>query len=418
MDYKDKSLKYHKYPLPGKTAITITKPCDTAEQLSLAYTPGVAIPCLEIAEKGDNAFLYTNRRNLVAVISNGTAVLGLGDIGPLASKPVMEGKAVLFKKFAGIDVFDIEIDEKDSDRLIEIIKSLEPTFGGINLEDIKAPECFYIERELKKRMDIPVFHDDQHGTAVIASAGLINALQLTGKDVSRIKMIISGAGAAAISTADMFVSLGIRNENIFMYDSTGLIHRGRHDLNEYKEKYSLHDKDVPMKTAIEGADVFLGLSVKGILTAEMLRSMGSSPVVFALANPDPEIDPSVACTVRDDLILATGRSDFPNQVNNVLGFPFIFRGALDCSAKAVTENMKMAAAEALARTARMKVPKYIKEIYNTELGFSPDYIIPKPFDRRVLVEESSAVLQAAVKDGVNREDVNIDEYRKKLEAML
>lgn len=418
MDYREKSLQYHREPSPGKTGITITKPCDTAEQLSLAYTPGVAVPCLEIADKGDNAFLYTNRRNLVAVISNGTAVLGLGDIGPLASKPVMEGKAVLFKKFAGIDVFDIEIDEKDSDRLIEIIKALEPTFGGINLEDIKAPECFYIERELKKRMDIPVFHDDQHGTAVIASAGLINALHITGKDVTRIRMIISGAGAAAISSADMFVSLGIKKENIFMYDSTGLIYKGRHDLNEYKKTYSLHDKNIPMDAAIEGAEIFLGLSVKNILSAKMLKSMGSRPVVFALANPDPEIDPSVARNVRDDLILATGRSDYPNQVNNVLGFPFIFRGALDCGAKAVTENMKMAAAEALARTARMKVPKYIKEIYKAELEFSPDYIIPKPFDRRVLVEESSAVLQAAVKDGVNREEINIDEYRKKLEAML
>lgn len=404
--------------MPGKICINVTKPCDTAEELSLAYTPGVAEPCLEIASDEAASFRYTNRKNLVAVISNGTAVLGLGNIGPAASKPVMEGKAVLFKKFAGIDVFDIEVNENDSDKLIHIIMSLEPTFGGINLEDIKAPECFYIEKELKRRMGIPVFHDDQHGTAVIASAGLINALHLTGKDPAGMKVIISGAGAAAISTSDMFVKLGVQIGNIFMYDSKGLLCKDRKDINEYKIAYAEHDEHIPMERAIEGADLFLGLSVRDVLQPEMLKKMKKSPIVFALANPDPEIDPGTAKSVRDDIIMATGRSDFPNQINNVLGFPFIFRGALDCRATSITENMKMAAALSLAETARMDVPEYIKKIYNTELHFSPDYIIPKPFDKRVFVNESAAVLEAAIKDGVSREDVNIDEYKRKLEAMI
>lgn len=404
--------------MPGKICISVTKPCETAEELSLAYTPGVAEPCLEIASDEAGSFRYTNRKNLVAVISNGTAVLGLGNIGPAASKPVMEGKAVLFKKFAGIDVFDIEINENDSDKLIHIIMSLEPTFGGINLEDIKAPECFYIEKELKRRMGIPVFHDDQHGTAVIASAGLINALHLTGKDPAGMKVIISGAGAAAISTSDMFVKLGVRRGNVYMYDSKGLLCRDRKDINEYKTAYAEHDEHIPMERAIEEADLFLGLSVRDVLKPQMLKKMKKSPIVFALANPNPEIDPGTAKSVRDDIIMATGRSDFPNQINNVLGFPFIFRGALDCSATSITENMKMAAALSLAETARMDVPEYVKNIYNTELHFSPDYIIPKPFDKRVFVNESAAVLEAALKDGVNREDVNIDEYKRKLEAMI
>ncbi len=418
MDYKKQALKYHSYPNPGKTSIKISKPCNTQEELSLAYTPGVAEPCLEIQKKPEHANIYTNKKNLVGVISNGTAVLGLGNIGALASKPVMEGKAVLFKKFAFIDVFDIEINEKAPDRLIDIIRSLEPTFGGINLEDIKAPECFYIERKLKETMNIPVFHDDQHGTAVIATAGLINALTLTGKDPKKMKMIVSGAGAAALSCIKMFIDIGMKKENIFMFDSKGLVNKKRNDINEYKKIYSNECEDMSLKEAIHDADIFLGLSVKGILKPEYLKSMNKDPIVFALANPDPEIDYISAKSVRNDIIMSTGRSDYPNQINNVLGFPFIFRGALDCGAKNITENMKMAASKALADIARMDATEDVQKIYKQKLKFGADYIIPKPFDKRVFVKESYAVLKAAIEEKVNTEDIDPNKYRKKLEEMI
>ncbi len=418
MDYKKQALKYHSYPNPGKTSIKISKPCNTQEELSLAYTPGVAEPCLEIQKKPEHANIYTNKKNLVGVISNGTAVLGLGNIGALASKPVMEGKAVLFKKFAFIDVFDIEINENDPDKLIDIIRSLEPTFGGINLEDIKAPECFYIERKLKEIMNIPVFHDDQHGTAVIATAGFMNALELTGKNPSAMKMIVSGAGAAALSCIKMFIDIGMKKENIFIFDSKGFVHTKRNDINEYKKIYANRGKDISLKEAINGADIFLGLSVKGILKPEYLRSMNKDPIVFALANPDPEIDYIDAKSVRSDIIISTGRSDYPNQINNVLGFPFIFRGALDCGAKSITENMKMAASKALADIARMDATEDVQKIYKQELKFGADYIIPKPFDKRVFVEESYAVLKAAIEEEINTEDIDPNEYRKKLEEMI
>ena len=418
MDYKKQALKYHSYPNPGKTSIKISKPCNTQEELSLAYTPGVAEPCLEIQKKPEHANIYTNKKNLVGVISNGTAVLGLGNIGALASKPVMEGKAVLFKKFAFIDVFDIEINENDPDKLIDIIRSLEPTFGGINLEDIKAPECFYIEKELKETMNIPVFHDDQHGTAVIATAGFMNALELTGKNPSAMKMIVSGAGAAALSCIKMFIDIGMKKENIFIFDSKGLVHTKRDDINEYKKVYANECEGMSLKEAINGADIFLGLSVKGILKPEYLRSMNKDPIVFALANPDPEIDYIDAKSVRSDIIISTGRSDYPNQINNVLGFPFIFRGALDCGAKSITENMKMAASKALADIARMDATEDVQKIYKQELKFGADYIIPKPFDKRVFVEESYAVLKAAIEEEINTEDIDPNEYRKKLEEMI
>ncbi len=418
MDYKKEALKYHREPVPGKIAIQLTKKCDTQDELSMAYTPGVAGPCLEIEKNPQNANIYTNKKNLVAVISNGTAVLGLGDIGALASKPVMEGKAVLFKKFAGIDVFDIEVNENNADKFIEIVKSMEPTFGGINLEDIKAPECFYIEEKLKEIMNIPVFHDDQHGTAVIATAGLINAIKLNNKKPENMKLIISGAGAAAISTVKMFMKIGITKENIYMYDTKGFIYKGRENTNEYKAQFAYYDYDIPMEKTIENADIFLGLSVKGILKPEYLKKMSDSPIVFALANPDPEIDYNQAIKIRQDIIMATGRSDYPNQINNVLGFPFIFRGALDCGAKKITENMKLSASYALAELARRNVPDYVKEIYNEDLHFSNNYIIPKPFDKRVYVEESYAVLKAAIEEKINTIDINIGEYKKQLEKNL
>ncbi len=330
----------------------------------------------------------------------------------------MEGKAVLFKKFAFIDVFDIEINENDPDKLIDIIRSLEPTFGGINFEDIKAPECFYIEKKLKETMNIPVFHDDQHGTAVIATAGFMNALELTGKNPSAMKMIVSGAGAAALSCIKMFIDIGMKKENIYMFDSKGLVHTKRDDINEYKKLYANKCEDMSLKDAINGADIFLGLSVKDILEPEYLRSMNKNPIVFALANPEPEIDYEIAKNIRSDIIMSTGRSDYPNQINNVLGFPFIFRGALDCGAKNITENMKMAASKALASIARMNATDDIKRIYKQELTFGADYIIPKPFDKRVFVEESYAVLKAAVEEKINTEHTDPNEYRKKLEEMI
>lgn len=418
LNYEDKALRYHSEPLPGKISISITKRCETADDLSMAYTPGVAGPCRAIEKNPLDSGIYTVRDNLVGVITNGTAVLGLGNIGPLASKPVMEGKSVLFKKFAGIDVFDLEIDESDPDRFISIVRALEPTFGGINLEDIRAPECFYIEEQLKEKMDIPVFHDDQHGTAVIATAGLINALEITGKDPCHMKMIVSGAGAGALSCIDMFIKQGIREENIFVFDSKGMLSEEREDINDYKRKYALHERSYTLASIIQNADIFLGLSVKGVLKPDMLKSMNRDPIVFALANPDPEIDYQTALQIREDVIMATGRSDYPNQINNVLGFPFIFRGALDCGAISITQSMKLAAAESLASIARESTPDSVRNIYGTNLQFGRDYLIPKPFDRRVFVEESTAVLEAALNDNVNRKQVDPDKYRKKLEEMI
>ncbi len=407
------SLKYHSKPVPGKTAIRITKSCASQKELSMAYTPGVAYPCLEIEKDRSKANDYTNRKNLVGVISNGTAVLGLGDIGPEASKPVMEGKAVLFKRFAGIDVFDIEIAEKGPERFIETVKRLEPTFGGINLEDIKAPECFEIETALKKTMDIPVFHDDQHGTAIIVGAGLLNALEIAGKDTGDVKVIFLGAGAAGISCAKFICSLGVDKKNIYMFDRHGLITHDRHDNDEHKAEFA-HAESVPLEEAMKDTDVFIGLSAGNLVSKEMVRSMSANPVIFALANPFPEITYEDAKDAREDVIMATGRSDYPNQVNNVLGFPFIFRGALDTAATAITEGMKVAAAKALAALAKEPVLAEIEQMYERTLTFGPEYIIPTPFDPRVLVEESTAVAQAAMDEGVARITLDISDYREQL----
>ncbi|MDX1809311.1 MAG: malic enzyme-like NAD(P)-binding protein [Sulfurospirillaceae bacterium] len=410
---KEESLEYH---IGGKIGIAITKPCATARDLSMAYTPGVAYPCRDIAEDDELVYKYTNKGNLVAVISDGTAVLGLGDIGAHASKPVMEGKSVLFKTFADVDAFDIELDEHDPDKIIDICRALAPTFGGINLEDIKAPKCFEIEQKLQALVDIPVMHDDQHGTAMITSAGLINALEISGKKIEEMKIVVSGAGAAGIACAKMYKLLGA--EHVVMIDSKGVIHNKRDDLNEYKKEFALDTEDRTLADAMRGADMFLGLSAPGILSQEMVLSMNPHPIIFALANPTPEITPEEVKAVRDDVMMGTGRSDYPNQVNNVLGFPFIFRGALDVRATKVTEGMKMAAARALAALAKEDVPTYVKEAYSgVDLKFGYDYIIPKPFDRRVLPRVSTAVAQAAIEDGVARvdESFNIDAYRSKLE---
>ncbi len=412
---KEESLEYH---IGGKIGIEITKPCDSAKELSMAYTPGVAHPCLEIEKDNELAYKYTNKGNLVAVISDGTAVLGLGDIGAVAGKPVMEGKSVLFKKFADVDAFDIELDEKDPDKIVEICKALAPTFGGINLEDIKAPKCFYIEKKLQESVDIPVMHDDQHGTAMITSAGIINALEISGKNVHEMKIVVSGAGAAGIACAKMYKLLGA--DHIVMIDSKGVIHSGRDDLNEQKREFAIETEDRTLEDAMNGADMFLGLSAPGIVSKEMVASMNPHPIIFALANPTPEILPEVVAEVRDDVMMGTGRSDYPNQVNNVLGFPFIFRGALDVKATKVTEGMKMAAAKALAALAKEEVPQYVKDAYGGEdLKFGKDYIIPKPFDRRVLVWVSAAVAQAAIEDGVARvKDFDIEAYKKELQAKI
>lgn len=411
-----KSLDYHKRSPAGKTAIHVTKPCSTQEELSLAYTPGVAYPCLEIEKNPETVFEYTNKANLVGVISNGTAVLGLGDIGPAASKPVMEGKGVLFKRFAGIDVFDIEIAEKDPERFIEIVKSLEPTFGGINLEDIKAPECFLIEERLKRETSIPVFHDDQHGTAVIVGAGLLNALELAGKNIDEIRVVFLGAGAAGIACARFIVSLGVRREHILLYDSHGLVAPGRSDLDEQK-RFFAQTGPATYAEALRGADLFIGLSRGNMVTAEMVRTMAVRPIIFALANPFPEITYEEACAVRKDVIMATGRSDYPNQINNVLGFPYLFRGALDVQASGISEGMKIAAAKALAGLAREKAPAYLSEIYKRPLEFGSDYIIPVPFDHRVLIEESSAVAMAAVREGLAGRPLSPDGYRATLQRL-
>ena len=417
---KQDALDYHEGTRPGKVEVVSTKPCFTQRDLSLAYTPGVAEPCLEIEKNPQDAFKYTAKGNLVAVVTNGTAVLGLGDIGALAGKPVMEGKGVLFKRFADIDVFDIELNTKDADEIIKACQLLEPTFGGINLEDIKAPECFYIEETLKKTMKIPVFHDDQHGTAIISGAALANAVELTGKRLDQIKVVVNGAGASGIACAEHYVCMGVKRENITLVDTKGVIYKGRKEgMNPYKERFA---KETPARTladAVKGADCLLGLSKKGAFTPAMIASLAPRPVVFAMANPDPEITYEEARAVRDDIIMATGRSDYPNQVNNVLGFPFIFRGALDVHATTINEEMKLAATYALAALAKEDVPDSVCRAYGVEsLKFGVDYIIPKPFDPRVLVWEAAAVAKAAMETGVAQNPVNLAEYREELQKRL
>jgi malate dehydrogenase (oxaloacetate-decarboxylating)(NADP+) len=417
---REDALEYHRMGRRGKMEVIPTKPVSTQRDLSLAYTPGVAEPCRDIAQNEELVYDYTAKGNLVAVITNGTAVLGLGNIGPAAGKPVMEGKGVLFKKFADIDVFDIEVAENDADKLIEIIASLEPTFGGINLEDIKSPECFVIEETLKQRMNIPVFHDDQHGTAIISGAALINALEIQGKKIDEVKIVVSGAGAAAISCSRFYVLLGARTENIYMCDSKGLIHRNRSDLNKFKEEFANGTEAATLGDVVRGADVLIGLSQAGVVTKEMVAAMGEKPIVFAMANPDPEISYEDATSVRSDIIMATGRSDYPNQVNNVLGFPFIFRGALDVRARAINDEMKLAAAHAIADLARQDVTDSVIRSYGDRpLSFGPEYIIPKPFDDRVLLWVAPAVARAAIETGVARKPITDWEiYLDELEARL
>ena len=402
-DINKLALEYHSEGRPGKLEIIPTKPSSTQMDLTLAYTPGVAAPCLEIQKHPEDVYKYTAKGNLVAVISNGTAVLGLGDIGAAAGKPVMEGKSLLFKVFADVDAMDIEIDEQDPDKIVEIVKSIAGTFGGINLEDIKAPECFEIEDKLKAALDIPVMHDDQHGTAIITGAALLNAAEIAGKNISDIKVVISGAGAAAIACAKMYINLGIRRENIVMLDSKGVITKKRTDINKYKALFATDREIATLDEAIDGADMFLGLSKAGALKPELLKKMGDTPIIFALANPVPEILPEEAFKVRQDIIMATGRSDYPNQVNNILGFPFIFRGALDVRARAINEEMKVAATKALALLAKQPVPEEVLKAYNkTELHFGRDYITPTPFDPRLKEYVASAVSKAAVDSGVSR----------------
>src|SRR5579863_2789862 len=417
---KQQALDYHNGERPGKIEVTPTKPCRTQRDLSLAYTPGVAVPCLEIERDPSLAYKYTAKANLVAVVSNGTAVLGLGNIGPLAGKPVMEGKAVLFKRFADIDVFDIELASSDPQEIIRTCQMLEPTFGGINLEDIKAPECFYIEEELRKTMKIPVFHDDQHGTAIISGAGLLNALEIGGKKIEEIRVVFNGAGAAAISCASHYVKLGVRLENIVMCDTKGVIYKGRTGgMNSYKARFASATAARTLAEALVDADVFFGLFSAVAVTPEMVMGMAPNPVIFALANPDPEIAYDVALAARPDAIVATGRSDYPNQVNNVLGFPFIFRGALDVRATTINDEMKLAATRALAALAKEDVPDSVLRAYNVErIDFGREYIIPKPFDPRVLIWEASAVAQAAMETGVAQTPVDLAQYREALERRL
>lgn len=414
------ALLYHSRERKGKVEVIPTKPSCTQYDLSLAYTPGVAYPCLEIEKNPDNVYDYTAKGNLVAVISNGTAVLGLGDIGAMAGKPVMEGKGLLFKVFADIDVFDIEIDEKDPDKLIEICAKIAPTFGGINLEDIKAPECFEVEERLKAMLDIPVFHDDQHGTAIISAAGLLNALEISGKKIEEIRIVVNGAGASAISCTKLYVALGARKENIVMVDSRGVINSKRNDLNKYKQEFITNRDISTLGEAVKGSDVFLGLSVAGVLSKEMLASMADNPIVFAMANPNPEISYEDAMSTRNDLIFATGRSDYPNQINNVLGFPFIFRGALDVRSSVINEEMKLAASYALAGLAKKPVLQEVLRAYNLEnLEFGRDYIIPKPLDPRLISSVASAVAKAAMDTGVAKIPVNDwDQYRRSLDLRL
>src|SRR3954469_10529206 len=418
---KNDALEYHRGGRPGKLEVVPTKPLVTQRDLSLAYSPGVAEPCLEIAANPEMAWEYTARGNLVAVVTNGTAVLGLGNIGPLAGKPVMEGKACLFKKFADIDVYDLEVDARDSQRFIDTVAALEPTFGGINLEDLKAPECFEIEAGLRARMQIPVFHDDQHGTAIISGAALMNGAELAGKQLADMKIVVSGAGASAIACANFYVELGVRLENVTLVDSLGVIYAGREEgMNAFKARFARKDDGARNRAdAIRGADVFLGLSKAGLCTPEMLKTMAKKPLIFALANPDPEISYADAKAPRPDAIVATGRSDFPNQVNNVLGFPYIFRGALDVRAKDIDETMKIAAARALAELAHEPVPDSVAEAYGVPgFRFGPDYIIPKPFDTRVLWWCAPAVAEAAMKSGAARLQLDLDEYRERLRRRI
>ena len=418
---RDAAREYHRSPVRGKISVNPTKPLSNQRDLSLAYSPGVAYPCLDIQADPSLAFDYTARGNLVGVITNGTAVLGLGNIGPLASKPVMEGKGCLFKKFAGVDVFDIELAENDPDKLIDMIAALEPTLGGINLEDIKAPECFYIERELSKRMNIPVFHDDQHGTAIISSAALLNGLELVGKDIGSVKIAVSGAGAAALACLNVMIGLGVRLENIFVCDSKGVIYEGRPGgYDESKARFAQKTDARTMADAVNGADVFLGCSAPGVLTAEMLKTMTDKPIILALANPEPEIRPELAKAVRPDCIMATGRSDYPNQVNNVLCFPYIFRGALDCGATKITEEMKLACVRQIADLAKEEMSPEVAAAYvGKELSFGPDYLIPTPFDSRLILRIAPAVAQAAADSGVaTRPIADIEAYRDSLSRFV
>ena len=413
--FKNECLEYH---IDGKTATEITKPCKTQEELSMAYSPGVAYPCLEIEKDPSLAYKYTNKGNTVAVISNGTAVLGLGDIGGLAGKPVMEGKAVLFKSFANVDAVDVILNIQDIDAIVDTCAAISDTYGGINLEDIKAPECFEIERKLQERIDIPVMHDDQHGTAIITSAGLLNALELSNKKIEDIKIVIIGAGAAGIASAKMYKQLGATN--ITLLDSKGVIHSGRDDLNKYKREFAIDTEDRTLEDALKNADMMLGLSSANIVSPEMVKTMADNAIIFACANPTPEITPDRVEAVRPDIIVGTGRSDYPNQVNNVLGFPFIFRGALDAGAKKITENMKMAAAKALAALAKEPVPYYVKAIYNDpDLVYGKRHIIPTPFSKEALVWVASAVAEAAFHDGVtDMTECNVEDYREKLRTMI
>jgi malate dehydrogenase (oxaloacetate-decarboxylating)(NADP+) len=414
---RDAALEYHRTPRRGKIAVTPTKPLSNQRDLSLAYSPGVAYPCLEIQADPNKAADYTSRGNLVGVITNGTAVLGLGDIGPLAGKPVMEGKGCLFKKFAGIDVFDIELAEKDPDKLVEIIAALEPTLGGINLEDIKAPECFYIEKQLRDRLNIPVFHDDQHGTAIISAAALLNGLELVGKSIGEVTVAVSGAGAAAIACLDVMVGLGVSRDRIFVCDSKGVLYQGRPGgMDESKQRYAQVTDKRTLADAVNGADVFLGCSAPGVMTAEMVKSMARQPIILALANPEPEIRPELAKAVRPDCIIATGRSDYPNQVNNVLCFPYIFRGALDCGATRITEAMKLACVRQIADLVKSETSEEVANAYaGQELRFGPEYLIPKPFDSRLILRIAPAVAQAAADSGVaTRPITDMDAYRQQL----
>ncbi|MFT5433239.1 MAG: malate dehydrogenase (oxaloacetate-decarboxylating)(NADP+), partial [Myxococcota bacterium] len=413
------ALDYHEFPNPGKIEVVPTKPVGTSRELSLAYSPGVAEPCLAIAENPEDVFRYTARGNLVAVVSNGTAVLGLGNIGASASKPVMEGKGVLFKQFAGIDVFDLEVGSEDPEDVIRFCQLLEPTVGGINLEDISAPDCFEIEERLKASLDIPVFHDDQHGTAIIGGAALINALEVVGKDMKEVSVVFSGAGASALSTAAHFIRLGIPAENIKLCDRSGVVHSGREDLDKYKARYAVDTELRTLAEALAGADVFIGLSAAGACSKDMVASMADNPIIFALANPTPEILPQEVKEVRSDAIMATGRSDYPNQVNNVLGFPFLFRGALDVRARSINEPMMLAATHALAKLAREDVPESVSTAYGgTHFEFGPEYLIPTPFDPRVLLYVAPAVAEAAMNSGVARVAIDLDEYRDRLQASL
>ena len=414
---KEDALNYHAGKRPGKIEVVPTKPYFTQTDLSLAYSPGVAEPCLEIKENPDDAYKYTDKGNLVAVISNGTAVLGLGNIGPLAGKPVMEGKGLLFKIYAGIDVFDIEVDEQDPEKFIQAVKAIAPTFGGINLEDIKAPECFEIERRLKEELDIPVMHDDQHGTAIISAAGLLNALEVNGKNIGEVKVVVNGAGAAAISCTKLYVALGVKRENIVMLDSRGVISTSRTNLTPEKVEFATSRTDITtLAEAIVGADVFLGLSKGNVLSQDMVRSMANDPIVFALANPEPEITYEAAMECRPDVLMSTGRSDYPNQINNVIGFPYIFRGALDVAATAINEEMKLAAVHAIANLAKQPVPEIVNKVYKVgKLSFGRDYFIPKPVDPRLLVEVSTAVAKAAIASGVARKEItDWEKYKEHL----